>query len=129
MGVRQMIIRISCTKAGRRIGHPLADRILCLLLLLSAGWLPGTLAAASPPQSHQAIREAARQHVLKQITDAGQPAVVTAGRLDSRLKLARCDSPLETFSPPGKRRSAKQTVGVRCNGKQSWTLYVPVTVS
>jgi len=53
---------------------------------------------------------------------------VTAGRLDRRLRLTACELPLESFAPPGKRRMGKRTVGVRCNGKHAWTIYVPVSV-
>ncbi len=84
--------------------------------------------AATPSQSHESILEAARQHVLEQSDRYPSPPEVQTGRLDSRLHLAACDIPLETFSPPSNRQSAKMTVGVRCTGTTNWTLYVPVTV-
>jgi flagella basal body P-ring formation protein FlgA len=99
------------------------------LLFIASLWLTwGGPVAAAPVQDHQSIQEAARRHVLKQLSNTREGVTLSVGRLDSRLQLARCKTPLKTFSPPGKRRSAKQTIGVRCSGEQPWTLYVPVTV-
>lgn len=84
--------------------------------------------AATPSQSHESILEAARQHVLDQSDRYPSPPEVQTDRLDSRLRLAACDIPLETFSPPNNRQTARVTVGVRCTGTKNWTLYVPVTV-
>ncbi len=99
---------------------------VCLAALLAAG--SGMLSAAAPSQSHESILEAARQHVLDQSDRYPSPPEVQTGRLDSRLRLAACDIPLETFSSPSNRQTAKMTVGVRCTGTKNWTLYVPVTV-
>ncbi len=95
---------------------------LALVLLAPAGWC-GTL------QSHDSIREAAAEYA-RQLAQAeyGDEVEVAPGRLDRRLRLARCDQPLETFTPPGRRTLGNTTVGVRCNGSNPWTLYVPVTV-
>jgi flagella basal body P-ring formation protein FlgA len=97
-----------------------------LAALLAAG--STTVAAAEPSQSHETILEAARQHVLDQGDRYPSLPEVQTGKLDSRLRLAACDLPLETFSPPSNRQTGKITVGVRCTGAKTWTLYVPVTV-
>jgi flagella basal body P-ring formation protein FlgA len=47
---------------------------------------------------------------------------------DARTKLAQCDA-YEPFQPPGAAPWGKTTVGVRCLGPASWTLYVQVQVS
>ncbi|MCB1740480.1 MAG: flagellar basal body P-ring formation protein FlgA [Gammaproteobacteria bacterium] len=59
-------------------------------------------------------------------SDDSREARVTA--LDSRLRLARCDRPLEAFWPPGARSNGATTIGVRCSGSRSWKIYVPVNV-
>lgn len=46
--------------------------------------------------------------------------------LDKRLRLARCDKPLETFAPSTTSPGATQIVGVRCNGSKPWKVYVQV---
>lgn len=96
-----------------------------LLLTLQGWWLP----AVAQTQSHDSIRSAAAAHVRAHHDGAAQALQIKVGRLDSRLKLTRCSLPLETFSPPGRNLPAKQTVGVRCNGAQPWSLYVPVNLS
>jgi flagella basal body P-ring formation protein FlgA len=85
--------------------------------------------AAAQLQSHASIREVAKQHILNLADTYPAPPEVTAGHLDSRLRLTACELPLETFAPANRRNTGKITVGVRCSGVQPWTLYVPVTVS
>lgn len=84
--------------------------------------------AASEIQSHGSITDAARQHILDRSSDYPSPPEVTVGRLDSRLRLAACEQPLESYVPQGRRRMGKITVGIRCNGLHPWSMFVPVTV-
>lgn len=99
--------------------------VTVLLWLLCTLPVPGL---ASPLQSLEQIREAARNYA-QGLTQAEATQVrVEAGQLDPRLRLAACDRPLETFLPPGSRRLGAITVGVRCNGASRWSLYVPVTI-
>ncbi len=100
-----------------------------LFLLSLSLVLLGTPARGEELERHERILEAARNHALSLAHRAhGQPVEVTTGRLDRRLRLARCDRPLEAFSPPGSRDLGNTTVGVRCNGSRPWSLYVPVTI-
>ena len=98
-------------------------RLLVLILTLMAFDL-----MASGIQSHGSIMQAARQHILDRSSDYPSPPEVTAGRLDSRLRLAACELPLESFTPQSRRRMGKITIGIRCNGSHPWSLFVPVTV-
>lgn len=98
--------------------------VLPVLMLLS---LPAV--AQVGVQEHAAITRAAEQHARTLV--AGQNLVditVSAGPLDSRLRLAACGLPLETLSNPGALRGGRVTVGVRCTGAAPWTLYVPVRI-
>ncbi|MDR2614115.1 MAG: flagellar basal body P-ring formation protein FlgA, partial [Candidatus Accumulibacter sp.] len=47
---------------------------------------------------------------------------------DARTRLSRCDA-FEPFQPAGAAPWGKTTVGVRCLGPSSWTLYVQVQIS
>ena len=47
--------------------------------------------------------------------------------LDPRTQLGPCDA-FEPFIPPGSKLWGKTTVGVRCLGPSSWTIYVQVQV-
>ncbi|MBK1679998.1 flagella basal body P-ring formation protein FlgA [Rhodocyclus tenuis] len=50
------------------------------------------------------------------------------GALDPRTQLAACNA-YEPFLPGGARLWGKATVGVRCLGPATWTVYMPVEVS
>ncbi len=79
-------------------------------------------------QPHESIRQAAEMHLLESRPRAGQRIAVEVGSLDPRLRLARCDAPLETFEPPGTRTAGRVSVGVRCTSPRPWKLYLPATV-
>jgi flagella basal body P-ring formation protein FlgA len=79
-------------------------------------------------QSHESIMHTASQHILARSSEYPTIPEVIAGQLDSRLRLKQCDQPLESYTPQGKKQMGKITVGVRCNGSNPWSLFVPVTV-
>ncbi len=101
--------------------------LLAGLMVLLCSIAPSDTIAADY-QSHASIMEAARQHILDQSGDYPSPPEVEVGRLDSRLRLMRCDQPLESYTPQGKIGMGNITVGVRCNGTTPWSLFVPVSV-
>lgn len=60
---------------------------------------------------------------------AGQTdIVITASRLDPRLRLARCGGPLDASFISGGRLQALVSIAVGCRVAANWTIYVPVTV-
>ncbi len=75
------------------------------------------------------IRAAAEQFIKTQPIDIGIRSEAQAGALDSRLRLPRCDHNLQAFLPPGGRTLGNTTIGVRCTGGNTWSVYVPVRVS
>ena len=104
-------------------------RILAYGLAMATACAATPLAAA-PVQDHETIRNTAEQFITDVVRSShGQTPVVHAGKLDARLRLSDCDEPLEAFLPPGGRSLGNITVGVRCSGNKSWSLYVPVKVS
>ncbi len=56
-----------------------------------------------------------------------QNVEILAGKLDHRLRLAKCDNPLTAISDPH-RRSSRLTVKVSCEGSRPWSIYVPVSI-
>ncbi len=98
---------------------------LGLALLLATTPVQGT-----ELQSRDSIRDTAKRFARQQLDEEAlrQVVKIKPGRLDPRLRLARCDQPLQAFFPSGARRMGNTTVGVRCNGSTPWTLYVPVTI-
>jgi flagella basal body P-ring formation protein FlgA len=99
---------------------------LSLLAAFAHAQAPQLAAANYSLQSLEQIRHAAESHVRALLPPANGKYFVTAGRLDSRLRLASCSSPLEAFVNGSVQ--TRTTVGVRCNGTGTWTIYVPVTV-
>lgn len=86
------------------------------------------LAGAAALQDPAAIRDAARTFALRSARQQGL-VDIRAGvqRVDGRVRLARCDQPLQTSSN-NKRATGRITVAVRCPGKPGWLLYVPVKI-
>ncbi|MFK8029894.1 MAG: flagellar basal body P-ring formation chaperone FlgA [Gammaproteobacteria bacterium] len=74
------------------------------------------------------IRDAAERFVQDRSNNPEQHTTVTAGALDSRLRLHKCGSPLEAYLTPGSRLGRNTTVGVRCSSPRQWKLFVPVRV-
>ncbi|PCI81644.1 MAG: flagella basal body P-ring formation protein FlgA [SAR86 cluster bacterium] len=97
-------------------------------LLLCLCGIPNSY--AEEVESLDSIRLIAEDHALAQIDHSQfEDAVATAGSLDTRLQLKKCNIPLETFSTGTMNNTSRMTVGVRCSGLNPWTLYVPVTIS
>ena len=85
---------------------------------------------AAAIQSHASIQTTAETFITEAVLSShGRLPIARAGSLDSRLRLNECDTPLEAFQPAGGRLLGSTTVGIRCQGTQPWTLYVPVKVS
>ena len=101
-------------------------------------WLSLWLAASLPHPGYAEtaeaisdIRRVAEQFALGQIDRSGLSDIqASAASMDSRLRLKECDVALEAFATGNgnNRNLTRTTVGVRCNGSNPWTLYVPVTI-
>jgi flagella basal body P-ring formation protein FlgA len=102
------------------------------LLLAIAVWQPSRTLAGAPAtgwQDHAAIRAAAQGFLEAFVGDHQQGrSEVRLGQLDHRLKLKACRAPLEAFMPPGGRVMGNTTVGVRCPGQDSWSIYVSARI-
>jgi flagella basal body P-ring formation protein FlgA len=111
--------------AARR---PAQANVLAPLLALALA-TAATAADEAAVQSHESIRAAAERHALAGTDRLDGRAEVTVGSLDSRLRLAACDRPLETYDSPNGLNGGRGVVGVRCDGSQPWKLYVPVDIA
>lgn len=99
------------------------DAAAIIVLMLSAA------AANADKQSHQSIRDAAKQHALAESEALPSRAEVSVGSLDSRLKLAACDEPLQSYNSPNGLNGGRGVVGVKCTGSKPWKIYVPVKIA
>jgi flagella basal body P-ring formation protein FlgA len=98
---------------------------LCAGLALCAS-LP---AMAAQHQSTESIAAAAVAFVEARSDQFPVSPRVTAGNLDSRLRLARCPTPLQAFEPPGGLSPGRSVVGVRCAGDTAWKIFAPVDIA
>ncbi len=88
-----------------------------------------SVAQESETEPLSAIRNAAEAYVKSLIPPSAGESTVTAGELDSRLRLARCPAKdLSASLPAGMALQARSTVGVTCTGSVHWSVYVPVIV-
>lgn len=94
---------------------------LCLMLVASQ------IGAAVTNQSLPAIQDAVVNYVQSSLEEGGEYQI-THSQLDPRLQLAACEQSLEVFVQSGVIRPGRNTVGVRCNGANSWTIYNTVLV-
>lgn len=103
-----------------------------LLVLLSLSSLPAAAGAAPAgakgAQNHAEIRDTVAAFVRAQTQAVPGKASIQVMDIDRRIVLPACSSPLEAFLPPGSQLNGNSNVGVRCNGKQIWTLFVQVNV-
>ena len=79
-------------------------------------------------QSVASIAETARAFTLANLSPTDQANASIEAKLDNRLRLKQCDIPLQAFFPEYGRQIGNATIGIRCNGEQSWSIYVPVVV-
>lgn len=99
-------------------------------LLLLGALAPGSASAAVQPiQPLGSITAAATGFVRSEMPPGQKDIVVTASRLDPRLRFARCGGPLEASLLSGARLQAQASIAVSCRQGAYWTVYVPVTVS
>lgn len=96
------------------------------LVITVSALATGVAAAATQPLA--SIRHAAERFIREQMPPGHQGIVVTAGHLDSRLRLRRCAGPLDAALLSGARLQPNMSVAVGCHSGAHWTLYVPVSI-
>ena len=88
------------------------------------------LVSAASYQSHKSIYQTAKVFIRDHVVSLhNQRPEIKIGKLDSRLKLKKCSKKLQAFLPRGSRDTGKTTVGIKCTGKKSWSIHVPVTIN
>jgi flagella basal body P-ring formation protein FlgA len=105
--------------------YKLFNTLLAILLLSAAS---SVHAGNERHQSHDSIVEAVRAYLMQSIANQNSHAVIEVTPLDHRLKLQQCETPLETFDPPGGSKLGNTSVGVRCDAPAPWSIYVSARV-
>jgi flagella basal body P-ring formation protein FlgA len=99
---------------------------LCLALL--AILLPcANPVLAATTQSHAQIRETALAYAQTQTRTLPGKVTIQIGEIDTRTALRACNA-LEPFLPSGSQLVGKTTIGVRCNERPGWSIFVQATI-
>ncbi len=96
-------------------------RLIVLLLFFP---LAALAMDASQVQTPQSMRKAVSQFLQQQAMQNKGDTEVSVDPIDPRLRLAQCDGALEPFWPKGGKRAGNITVGLRCQGQVSWSIYL-----
>lgn len=102
-----------------------AAKFVWILLPLLLADVPAWAAT----QNLESIRAAVHRFVAAQPQRYTGTRKFRVGRLDPRLRLAPCATPLQVSFAHGSRPWGNATVGVQCTGPKAWTIYVPLRVS
>lgn len=97
------------------------------LLLIACALFASHDACAQAAHSLDDVRATAVKAAQAQLPATRGKYFLSAGALDSRLRLAPCATPLIAAARPGNSND-RITVGVQCVGGNQWTVYVPVAV-
>ena len=95
--------------------------------LLSVFLVVSQMCSASPMQSLKLINEAVHSFVESSLIPDGKYEISNA-QIDNRLHLPECQRNLDVFSQSGMIKPGRNTVGVRCDGTNGWTIYTTVLV-
>jgi flagellar basal body P-ring formation protein FlgA len=101
---------------ARRISGSALLLFLCLAALLPL--------RAAELQDLEAIEQTAEDFVAARSASG----TASASALDRRLRLGRCEQPLQAYLRAGARVQQRTIVGVRCTGPHPWKVYVPVNL-
>jgi flagella basal body P-ring formation protein FlgA len=121
---------LTLSKAGRRFfgAASVAGRVCAVFLCtgIAAAFATSENPAAAAHHPVSEITQAAEGYLERRIAKTGRRVTPRAGKLDPRLRLARCERPLEGFLRTGSETGSRTVVGVRCSGSSPWKVYVPV---
>jgi len=97
------------------------------LALLASLLLCTSPARAAASQSHAKIREVALAYLQTQTQSLPGKVSLQIGDIDSRTILRACTA-LEAFTPSGAQLIGKTSIGVRCNEKPGWSVFVQASI-
>ncbi len=97
------------------------------VLVVTGSFLP--LSASAEWQPPADIASAATSFIISARQLDPERHSVKAQAPDARLRLIKCNKPLEAEVLSARRQSSRVTVKVSCNGTNPWKVYVPVQIA
>ena len=109
---------------------PMRKRVFNYALLMSVPLLVlgSGKAMATDFHSLDDIRSTAEAYVQELVEESSYKTIIETGYLDTRLRLAKCTTPLTGKQLSAGSRIANTTISVSCESGKRWTVYVPVRV-
>ncbi|MCU0935003.1 MAG: flagellar basal body P-ring formation protein FlgA [Gammaproteobacteria bacterium] len=98
---------------------------LAALALTVALSVTAAFARAQDVHPPQDIRAEVAAFLARELGPESPQRRYEVNELDPRLRLARCQEPLELSLPGANPRAGSLTVGVRCSGERPWSIFVP----
>lgn len=80
-------------------------------------------------ESIESIREKSEVFVKNAFSSSNKSLKIEIGKLDHRLHLKKCPFELTFFFPHDNKKLGNNTIGVSCESKPAWTIYIPIKVS
>jgi len=119
---------INLEKSKKSICPAMLFRATVLIFGLSF-LIPAPLTAKDGPQSMLELRKLALNFIQSHYT-ANNETRIKFARWDKRLKLSKCDTTnIQVFYPGKQQRLGNISIGLRCNEKKSWKIYLRVHIS
>jgi flagella basal body P-ring formation protein FlgA len=107
-------------------------KLFIALLCLLPVYAPVAWSAVQPlpdaRQSHAAIRQVAAEFIQTKTQDMPGKIAIKVDDIDPRLSLTPCTQ-LEAFLPAGAQLLGKTSIGVRCNDKNGWSIFIPASIT
>jgi flagella basal body P-ring formation protein FlgA len=85
------------------------------------------MACAVPQQDHASIRDTALTYAQLQTRSMPGQVSIQVDGIDPRTALPACDE-LEAYMPNGAKMIGKTSIGVRCNEKPGWSVFVQASI-
>lgn len=82
---------------------------------------------AADKQNHVQIREVALAYAQAQTLSLPGKVSIKIEDIDSRISLPACNA-MEAFLPAGSHLMGKTSIGVRCNGKPGWSIFMQASI-
>jgi len=105
------------------------SKITCIALIFAQFFILNSVLAASKWQNHDVLSDIVSSFIEKNIDVNENDYKLTVFPIDVRLKLHRCDAPIEAFSSSPQSMTGRSTVGVRCKGTKPWKIYIPINIT
>ncbi len=99
--------------------------LIWLFIAYIASYASGVLANQKPMESHATIQQTAKIFLEEMTNSADNSGIeLTIKDLDKRLRLRKCDSPLQASLPPGAKTRGRMLVKVSCSAPVNWKVFV-----